>query len=316
MRRYFVPPFFGLWDTRVHLLQLPQEHWDEQTKTMHLENRERIIEALKRQYGTEQFDVRLKNFQKLGDAPMSIVSYHNLFYRQTREAFIVEAYYPALTGACALGERILNHLILDLRDSFRSRETYKQVHGKQSIDDWDRAVSVLEDWVVLEPGVGTHFRRLKALRHKSLHFNAQTYTHARDDALEALQCLKSIIVGQFAAFGAQRWFIPGTKGACFLREASESDPFVKTFYLKQCPYLGYRYSLKFVPGGAGMDFELESYEQRAITDEVFCNLFNNRKPNELVESELPPDPGIITWLLVPGEAKRVTVEAPPPSDEE
>ena len=238
---------------------------------------------------------------------MSIVSYHNLFYRQTRDAFIVEAYYPALTGACALGERILNHLILDLRESFRSRQTYKEVHRKESIDDWDRAIGVLEDWAVLEPGVGESFHRLKILRHRSLHFNPQTYGQARDDALEALQQLKSILVGQFAAFGTQRWFIPGTSGACFIRRTAEDDPFVKEFYLKQCPYVGYGYTLSFLHGGTTIVFDHASYGDGTVTDEEYCSLFNNRKPNDLAKSDLPPGPNVVTWLLVPGEALRVTL---------
>jgi hypothetical protein len=185
MRRFYVPPFFGLWDARAHHLGMPQENWEESIKSLHLENRTRIIDELKRQYGSERFETRLKNFQELGDAPMSIVSYHNLFYRQVREAFVAEAYYPALTGACALGERVLNHLIMDLRDEFRSRPTYKEIYRKDSIDDWDHAISILEDWNVLELGIAEHFRNLKSLRHKSLHFDPRTYGQVRDDALEA-----------------------------------------------------------------------------------------------------------------------------------
>jgi hypothetical protein len=309
MRRYYVPPFFGLWDARVHHLEMPGENWEESVKSVHLQNRARIIDGLKGEYGTQQIEARINNFKELGDAPMSIVSYHNLFFRQAREAFIVEAYYPALTGACALGERILNHLILDLRDHFRSRETYKEVHRKEAIDDWDRAIGILEDWGVLEPGIGENFQGLKSLRHKSLHFNPQTYVRVRDDAFEALKTLKSIIVGQFAAYGTQRWFIPGTKGACFIRKVSESDPFVKTFYLQQCPYIGHKYTLRFLEGGAVIAFDQESYDEGSITDEEYCNLYNHRKIADLVSSDLPPAAGIVTWLLIPGKASRVILES-------
>jgi len=48
-----------------------------------------------------------------------VIAYHNSFLRRVRDAFASGNYYPALTAGCALGERILNHLILDLREEFR-----------------------------------------------------------------------------------------------------------------------------------------------------------------------------------------------------
>ena len=61
--------------------------------------------------------------------------------------------YPALTGACALGERILNYLILNLRDDFHSTPEYKQVYRKDSFDQWDAPINALASWGVLLPEV-------------------------------------------------------------------------------------------------------------------------------------------------------------------
>jgi hypothetical protein len=313
MRRYFVPGFFGLWDARVHHLEMPKDHWEEQVKALHIENRTKIIEGLKAEFGSEQFEAKLKNFQDIVDATMSIVSYHNLFFRQARQAFVIGSYYPALTSACALGERILNHLIIDLRGHFRAHPAYKEVYRKGSIDDWDRAVSVLEDWHVLEPNVGDNFKKLKALRHKSIHFDPQTYSLAREDALSALEILRDIIRIQFGAFGTQRWFIAGTKGACFIRKQSEGDPFVKTFYLKQCPEVGYRYALTFLQGGGVLVFDQDDYGNKTVSDEEFRDLLNQLTPSDLVPTTLPPEDGIITWLLVTGEASRIVLERAPQS---
>jgi hypothetical protein len=309
MRRYFVPPFFGLWDARVHHLDLPKEHWDENVKSQQLENRARLLEEMKAEYGTHQFERKLKDFQDIDDSPLSIVSYHNLFFWQARNAFVFGAYYPALTSATALGERILNHLILDLRDAFRSKATYKRVHRKESIDDWDQATSILDDWNVLEPGISEKFRELKLLRHRSLHFNTSTYTNLRDDALSALQLLRAIIAGQFGAFGTQRWFIPGTKGAYFIKKDYESNPFVQKYYLPQCPYVGYRYSLKFISGtSVVIAFDQEDYGSDEISDSEYSTLYNERKFEELAPDEIPATPGIITWMLAAGHASRVTLE--------
>lgn len=57
-----------------------------------------------------------------------------------------EADYPALVGACALGERILNHLILDLRGAYAHTPEYKRVHRKDSFDDWRVPIDTLAAW--------------------------------------------------------------------------------------------------------------------------------------------------------------------------
>lgn len=85
---------------------------------------------------------------------MSLLTYHNGLHEQARRAFVTGAYYPALVAACALGERILNHLVLDMRDSFKSSDHYKKVYRKDSLDDWPFAVVVLTDWKVLVDSVG------------------------------------------------------------------------------------------------------------------------------------------------------------------
>jgi hypothetical protein len=311
LRRYFVPPFFGFWDSRALDLETPAEGCDEPVRLLHLKNKAKLIDELKHEYGAEHIEHKIRNFQEVGTSPMSIVSYHNLFFWHARKAFVAGAYYPALTSACALGERILNHLILDLREHFRSANSFKIVCNKQSIDDWHQAVHVLNDWNVLEPGVPELFKKLKTLRNNSIHFNLQTPKRAREDALRALQILKEIITYQFGSFGTQRWFIRGTKGACLIKKEAETDPFVKTFYLKQCPLLGYRYALRPLPSGAWLAFDQEFYEETTLTDEEFCCLYNNRKISDLASDDLPPRAGIVTWLLVTGEASRVKLEAAP-----
>ena len=52
--------------------------------------------------------------------PFSVIAYHNLFLEQTREAFVMGHDYPALTGSCALGEKILDPFVLRLRDDYTS----------------------------------------------------------------------------------------------------------------------------------------------------------------------------------------------------
>jgi hypothetical protein len=76
----------------------------------------------------------------------TVLAYHNQFFDQARRSFVIGAYYPALVSACALGERILNHLILDLRGFYKNKPEYRQVYRKESFDNWQIPVDTLEAW--------------------------------------------------------------------------------------------------------------------------------------------------------------------------
>jgi hypothetical protein len=177
-------PFFDF-DSRAISLREPGDDWSKDVVDNHNENRERTIEDLRQEFGSQNLERKTSDLTALGPAPWSIVAHHNAFFRQIRNTFVAGNYYPALTAACALGERILNHLIIDLRDHFRSSPRYREVYRKESFDDWARCTEILTEWKVLEPGVKSDFEQLMKLRHRSIHFNQKTYETLRDDSLEA-----------------------------------------------------------------------------------------------------------------------------------
>lgn len=134
-------------DTRANVLAVEvEDDWDKPIKAQWLQNKEEIKRGLLFEYGFEDATTKLENFMDLGLKPFSVVAYHNRFADQARRAFVVGAYYPALTGACALGERILNHLVLNLRGEFKGTPEYKKVYRKDSLDNWDLAIDTLEAW--------------------------------------------------------------------------------------------------------------------------------------------------------------------------
>jgi hypothetical protein len=89
---------------------------------------------------------------------------------------IAGVYYPALTAACALGERILNHLIIAIREDFRTTPQYRTVARKDSFDNWDLAIDTLHAWDVLLPSVVEHYRHLRDIRHRSICISTQRRT--------------------------------------------------------------------------------------------------------------------------------------------
>jgi hypothetical protein len=226
MKRYRILAFFDF-DTRSQLLSDPiQEEWEELVKAQHRQNRESIIGGLKAEFGEAESEQKIQNFVDLGSKPVSIIAFHIAFFAQVRSAFVVGSYYPALTGACALGERILNHLILALREGFKFTPEYKKVYRKDSFDDWSLAIETLVAWDVLLSTATDDFRVLMKKRHEAIHFSPETDLNVRQLSLEAVLCLQKIIGEQFSGFGPQPWFITDLPGEIYIKKDWESKPFI------------------------------------------------------------------------------------------
>ncbi|GGO80967.1 hypothetical protein GCM10011348_18880 [Marinobacterium nitratireducens] len=109
MKRYRIFSFD--FDSRASSLEPIQEQWEDKVKELHAQNRENTIKGLAAQFGEQNLDIKVNNFVDLKFKPFSVAAFHNKFLEQIRNSYVVGSYYPALTGACALGERILNHMV-------------------------------------------------------------------------------------------------------------------------------------------------------------------------------------------------------------
>jgi hypothetical protein len=219
-------------------------------------------------FGADYAAEKRQNFIDLGPKEMSVLAFHNLFFEQIRMAFIIGAYYPALTAACALGERILNHLTLLLRDDFRATPEFKKVYGKDSFDNWDVPIDTLETWRVLLPDVASDCRRLKQMRNDALHFRPDVDGEARRIALDAIKCLASIISKQFGAFGKHPWFF-SIPGEIYIKKQAENEPFVAKVYLPNGARVGPRHKIVSV---LPWRIEDETYENKEISDDDYSAL--------------------------------------------
>lgn len=192
MKRFLVYPFD--FDTRAETLRTElQDSWPEESKALWTQNRTRLESRLRQELGEQNFDMKLRNFADCGSAPFSIVSYHNPLYHQARYAFYHGFYYPALVAACALGERMLNHMILDLRDEFKGTKEYNKLGKKNAFNKWGVAINTLSAWNIFQAEcVSKDFEHLKQVRDRSIHFTPETYQTLREDALNALHIVASI----------------------------------------------------------------------------------------------------------------------------
>jgi len=272
MKRYRILAFLDF-DTRALALSEPiRDEWEENVKQLHRQRRDNTIARLKHEYGEREAEEKIKNFVDLGPKPMSVLAFHNAFFAQVRTAFVVGSYYPALTGACALGERILNHLMLTLRDDFKSTSEYKKVYRKDSFDDWSLAIDTLAAWDVLLPQTQANFQQLMEKRNRAIHFGPETDQNVRELALDAISCLQKIIGEQFSGFGSQPWFIADIPGEIYIKKGWESRPFIRVVYLRNGLRVSPRHKIESMhPKLQVVDFDLQS-EGEDISDEEFSRL--------------------------------------------
>lgn len=278
MRRYRV--LAGWFDTRAHFLGPAEDRWEDTVKAQHEQSRERVLNGVRAEFGAHDFDRKAADFQAIGPFPFSVISYHNALFAQARNAFVQGSYYPALLAACALGERTLNHLILDLRDDFSHTPEHGDVAQQASWSNWGLMIRTLIAWSIIDDAVAALFKRLSGLRHRAVHFRAGAYVTMREDALAAIETMREIIAQQFGSFGPQRWYIPGTPGVCFVQRAFENDPFVRRFILPTAVYVGPLHGTKADADGdlQFIDWPPEHYGNGELTDDEYRNVFNNRDP--------------------------------------
>jgi len=191
-------------DSRAWMLSEEiQSSWEPEVQALWRDNRNRLRQQLVDEYGSFNFDAKVRNFTEFGRIPFSIFAFHNRFVEQIRRSFVMGGSYPALAAACALGERVLNHLVIALREDFRATAQYKRVRSKDSFDNWHLAIETLEAWGVLLPEAASGFRNLHAIRVRAIHFRPEVDTNDRAMALEAIACLLRIIETQFGPAGHQ-----------------------------------------------------------------------------------------------------------------
>ena len=281
MKRYMI--VYESFDTRSNFLKINiDSNWPEEVKENFKNNQHKVVDSLIAEYGQTNFDQKYKNFLDIGAESTSVISYHNIFFRECKSAFVIGSYYPALTGACALGERILNHLVLNLRDYFKNTVSYKKVHNKDSFDNWDLAIETLVEWDILVEGVPQLFKDLLEIRNASIHFGSNLENDSRVPSLAALTLIKNIILEQFGSRpgGNRNWFIIDAPGYSFIKKECEELPFIKEFYIPSAILLGPYHRID-TNDNTHRFYDKEIYEDREISDEEFIYLLKNFRSKEL-----------------------------------
>ncbi|MGH3569041.1 MAG: hypothetical protein ACRDRH_24065 [Pseudonocardia sp.] len=229
-RRYL--PISLSFDTRAYILGTDiEERWDEQVKAQWRQNKQSMSEHLIHQYGADGFDRKITDFVDLDKAPWTVIAPHVPILNDIRRSFIAGAHYSALLGAAGLGERILNDLVLQLRDAFAGHPATKRIAKKKSFDNWPVMAETLKDWGILDAGVTSACIKFAELRNSVVHFRPDKNIHVRSAALQAMGHLSQLIEHVFAPMGRPPRFIAGTTGHSFLSLDAESHPLIQLYFI-------------------------------------------------------------------------------------
>lgn len=175
-----------------------------------------------------------------------------------------------MTSAGALGERILNRLVIKLRVYYKSSKHYKKIWKKKSFDQWDYPVKVLLDWGVITERVSELFLKLKKYRNDSIHYNSNYDFEANSH--DAIKLLAQIIDRQFNYINRKDLFwVFNVPGEIWLRSEVSSNPFIIEFVLPHCVLLGPSCEPTATPPIQTLNFPL-----KPLADEDFLKMRNNR----------------------------------------
>jgi len=125
---------------------------------------------INQKYGSIQFDKKFDRWLSIPKPNISVVDEHSHLLQDIEDAYILGGLYSALTGACCLGERIFNQIILRVKESYRSKSEYKLIRKKDSINDWNLGINILFNWGIINLETKKRYQRLAELRTASVHF--------------------------------------------------------------------------------------------------------------------------------------------------
>lgn len=251
------------------------EDWEPEVQEQWRTNQANVREHLIHTFGIEDYEQKIQNFVDIDAAPWSVAGLHTTYLQQVRAAFVSMNYYPALVGTCGLGERLLNQLVLTLRDDYADHPATKHVKNKKSFDDWSKCIKTLRAWGVVSTEVGRNYGELMSLRHGAVHYRPGLDSgEARADALKALHLFSGIVEAMFKPIGEQPHYFSGPIGRSYVRLDAESDPFVRRFILPSCVLVSPKYRFVASAGGPGgfdvYDDPAYGADEPPLTDDEFA----------------------------------------------
>ncbi len=231
-------------------------------------------EHISQKYGALDFEKKFDRWFSIPKPVLSVVDEHTHLLQDIEDAYIGGSLYSALTGACCLGERIFNQIILRTREGHRSTTEYKQVYRRGSLNDWNLGINTLVAWKIIEPNTEKKYRRLGELRNESVHFQNKPQD-LEVLTKEAIILINEIVSDLFELRKEKKfiiWFeVPGEM---YLRKEAESNPFIQAFYIPCAPLVGFKHTIEAVSGLRMKVVDTGVYPNTEVSDDEFVRLRN------------------------------------------
>ena len=275
MKRYRV--FRFSFDSRALYLDEIKESWDDDTKESHRQNQYQIIQGIISEYGSVGFREKVERFKEIGQVPFSF-SEANCKLNQIRDAFVVGAYYPALTAACLYAEFLMNTVLLEIRNDYKHTASFKKVSRQKHFQNWNLMIETLNEWDVFSDRESELLQRLLSLRVRAAHFDQEMLRDPKPYAIEAFQILREFMVQQFGILNGREWWIPAA-GMAVVRKCYEENPFVQKFILPSSRSVGPLHRVEFVNHQQVLR-DADNYIDSEVSDEEWIDLYEKGKNPE------------------------------------
>lgn len=254
--------FLNFWiDTTRNLINDPN-----QPKALVEIEKARLMQSIGSTHGIVNVEEKLQRYLEFNPPNFCVLTEYHLPLLQVQDSYVSGYDYTALTGACCLGERILNLLVIKLKHYHKQSNYYKRVNRNASIQHWDVAIDALSDWGVLKPDISNGFKKLEKLRNASVHYGPLNDVRPR-----ALSSLLFVTAITDELFGLRPDVFFNLPGESYIRHDMVGDPLVREFFIPNCPLVGYKHFLENVATGLMIRDNFD-YEPLEVDDDEFRRL--------------------------------------------
>jgi len=238
-------------------------------------NLEELKDFVKQRYGEQDLDNKFNRYSSFKPPGLRIIVEYHTLLQEIEDAYVHGLYYPAVTSACCLGERIFNIIILNLREYYKHSDHFKRLYKKESFGDWEKSIKILSDWKVIDSKeIKNKYLELAEVRHNVIHFNKLEDIESK--AKRTLEIIYDITAYLFGVGHRSDIYLWG-QGEIYIKKNSEETPFVKKMILPHCHPVGYKHFVDTGNEGQWIIRDNNLYEEREITDEEFIKMRNERR---------------------------------------
>lgn len=214
--------------------RLTSFHFDALPNIQDLYGDDDILDYIKHLHGEAGIEDKLNRWKKVRREHIWPIDEFNDYIEQVLQAYVQGLFFPSMTGAVCLAERVMNRLVFELRNHFKSSKHYKTIHGRgEKLQNWDLLILILADWDVFDESQTNLARKIHKYRTDSVHY-VPNYNY-KEKSLESIKLVSELIDSLFSIYRRKDIFrVFEIPGEIWVRAEAQNLPFVREFILPSC----------------------------------------------------------------------------------